>query len=139
MIGKTIRKFLIAGVIIFVIFISTDCKKQIRCGCGKDVYQSLVNTSANIYFSPDKATIYFTLVGNPYGIYNFCNPTGMAPKLVDISYGDIMLVTGSVYYDCQSLSQQSNSVYQSIQRYYQIEVDDLTLDLYGKNPGNPVN
>ncbi len=139
MIGKTISKFLIAGVIIFAMFISTDCKKQVRCGCGKDVVRSLVNTSANIYFSPDKATISCYIVGNQYASYTFCNPSEMAPKLVDISSGDIMLVTGSAYYDCQALSQQSNSRYPSIQQYYQIEVDDLTLDLYGKNPGNPIN
>lgn len=139
MIGKTIRKFLIAGVILSAIFISTDCKKQVRCGCGKDVFQSLLNTSAYIYFSADKATIFCSVVGNPYATYNFCNPTAMSSKLGDAKYGDIMLVSGSVYYDCTSVYQSSNSVYQSLQQYYQIEVDDLTLDLYGKKSGNVVD
>jgi hypothetical protein len=63
----------------------------------------------------------------------------MAPKLVDATYGDIMLITGSAYYDCTSVYQSSNSVYQSQVQYFQIEVDDLTLDLYGKKSGNPVD
>jgi len=139
MIGKTIRKFLIAGVILSAIFISTDCKKQVRCGCGKDVYVTLSNASAYIYFTADKAVISCSIIGNPYATYNFCNPTAMAAKLGDAKYGDIMLVSGSVYYDCTSVYQSSNSVYQSVVQYYQLEVDDLTLDLYGKKSGNPVN
>lgn len=140
MIGRTLKKLLIAGVIICAVFISTDCKKQVRCGCGKDVAQSFTNASVYVYFSADKAVISCSLISNPYATYNFCNPTEMAPSLVDAKYGDIMLVTGDSYYDCTSVYQQSNSVYQqSLVQYYQIEVSELTLDLYGKKSGSPVN
>jgi hypothetical protein len=139
MIGKTIRKSCVALIIFAAVFISTDCKKQIRCGCGKDIYVTLTNASSYIYFTADKGVITASIVGNPYGVYNFCNPTEMAAKLVDAQYGDIMLLTGNVYYDCTSVYQSSSSGYQSLVQYYQIQVSDLTLDMYGKKSGNPVN
>ncbi len=97
MTGKTIRKSFIISIIIAAIFVSTDCKKQIKCGCGKDVYLTLTNASVYIYFTADKAVITCSVVGDQYTTYNFCNPTEMGPKLVDAKYGDIMLVSGNVY------------------------------------------
>jgi len=140
MIKRTLKKLLIAGVFICAVFISTDCKKQIRCGCGKDVFIELTEAAANIYFTSDKGVISCTLVGQPYSTYNFCNPTAMAANLGDAKYGDVMLVTGNVYYDCTSVYQQSNTGYsQSLVQYYQIDVTGLAFDLYGKNPGAAVN
>jgi hypothetical protein len=139
MIGKTIRKSCVALIIFAAVFISTDCKKQIRCGCGKDIYISITSTSAYIYFTADKAVITASIVGNPYGVYNFCNPTEMATKLVDAQNGDIMLLTGDVYYDCTSVYQSSSGYNQSLVQYYQIQVTDLELDMYGKKSGKPVN
>lgn len=139
MIGKTIRKSIVTLLIIAAIFISTDCKKQLRCGCGKDVVLTLVNTSAYIYYTADKAVISCSVVGNPYSSYYFCNPTEMNPKLGDAKYGDLMLVSGTAYWDCSFVSQSSNSAYQSIQKIYQIQVTELAFDLYGKKSANPVN
>jgi hypothetical protein len=139
MIGKTIRKSCIALIILAAVFISTDCNKQVRCGCGKDIYLSFPGVPVYIYFSADKAVITASLVGQQYVVYNFCNPTEMAAKLVDAQYGDIMLLTGDVYYDCQSVYQQSNSGYQGLVQYYQVQVSELVLDMYGKKSGNPVN
>lgn len=137
--GKTIRKILVAVVIISSVFISTDCKKQLRCGCGKDIVVNLINAPSYIYFDADKAIISSAIVGNPYGVYYFCNPTEMSPKLADAKYGDVMLVSGNVYYDCSTVYSQSTSGYTSIVQYYELQVTDLSLDLYGKKSANPVN
>jgi hypothetical protein len=139
MIGKTFRKLCITLIFFAAVFISTDCKKQIKCGCGKDVYITLTNQSCNIYFGAEKSVITAQIVGSPYVIYNFCNPTEMAAKLVDAQYGDVMLLSGDVYYDCTSVYQQSNSGYStSLMQYFQVQVSDLTLDMYGKKSGSPV-
>jgi hypothetical protein len=140
MIVKIIRKSCIALIFLAAVFISTDCKKQIRCGCGKDVYKSFTSAPSYIYFNADKSVITSQVVGVSYGVYNFCNPSQMADKLADTQYGDIMLVTGKIYYDCTSVYQQSNQGYNtSLVQYFQLEVTDLELDMYGKKSGTQVN
>lgn len=141
MIRNTIRKVLVALIILVPVFTYTDCRKQSRCGCGKDVIRTITSVSANIYYT-DGATITAYIVGFPYATYTFCNPSAMFPKLADAKSGDILLLSGHVYWDCNYVYQSSNSSYQSMYQGYDIEVTDLTLDLYGKNKpadGNQLN
>ena len=132
MIRKTIRKVLVALIIIIPVFSYEGCKKQVRCGCGQDVLYTLTGTSAYIYWSTT-ANIYFQIVGDAYSTYYFCNPSEMAPNLVNAKSGDILLVSGKVYWDCNYVYQSSNSSYQSMYKVYQVQVSSLSLDLYGKD------
>jgi len=122
---------LVALIIVIPVFSYEGCKKQVKCGCGQDVLYDLTNNSAYIYWSTT-ANIYFQIVGQPYSTYYFCNPSEMAQNLVDAKSGDILLVSGKVYWDCNYVYQSSNSSYQSMYKVYQVQVSSLSLDLYGK-------
>ena len=129
--GNSIRRILVALIIAApVIFSYIGCKKQAKCGCGKDVLFSLTTTPANVYWETASSIVSY-VVGDPYKTYTFCNPSEMYPNLEDAKSGDILLVSGHVYWDCNYVFQSSNSSYYSSPRYY-IQVTDLTLDLYGK-------
>jgi hypothetical protein len=130
--GNTIRKILVALIIIAPVMTNTDCKKQPKCGCGKDILFTLTGVSANVMFTVSGEPIICTTVGDPYSYYTFCNPTEMFSKLGDAKTGDILLVSGPVYWNCAYVYQSSNSSYQSLYKQYDIQVTDLTLDLYGK-------
>ena len=130
MTGNTLRKIFIALIIIAPVFSYSGCKKQAKCGCGKDVLRTLTNVSAYIYWDTG-ATISFQTVGDSYSYYALCNPTEMVPNLANAKSGDILLVSGHVYWDCNYVYQSSNASYQMPPRYY-VQVTGLTLDLYGK-------
>ena len=132
MTGNTLRKIFVALIIIAPVFSYSGCKKQAKCGCGKDVLKTLTNNSAYIYWSTS-ASISFQIVGDPYSSYTFCNPTEMFPNLIDAKSGDILLVSGHAYYNCNYIYQSSNSSYRSPSISYDVQVTGLTLDLYGKN------
>jgi hypothetical protein len=141
MTGNTLRKFLVALIIIAPVFSYSGCKKQAKCGCGKDVLFDLTLSSSNIYYT-DGATISAMTVGDLYSTYIFCNPSEMFPKLANSKSGDVLQVSGHVYWDCNYVYQTSNSSYQSPYKTYDVEVTDLTSDLYGKNKpatGTPLN
>ena len=141
MTGNTIRRIIVALIIIVPVFSYTGCKKQAKCGCGKDILVSLTSTSCHIYWT-DGATITAMVVGDPYSTYIFCNPSEMLPKLVDAKTGDILEVSGHVYWNCNYVYQTSNSAYMSSYKTYDVQVTDLTLNLYGKNKpasGSPLD
>ena len=128
-----LSKILVALIIIVPVFSYSGCKKQAKCGCGKDVLFTFTKTSAAVYFNSSGTTISLTLPTDPYSTYTFCNPSEMWPKIKDnYKYGDVIQVSGHVYWDCNYLYQASNSSYQSYYKQYQIQVTDVTLDLYGK-------
>ena len=132
--GNTLRKILVALIIIAPVFSYTGCKKQAKCGCGKDVLVTLTNTSASVVFNDTYSLLYFQIVGDPYSYYYFCNPSEMISNLADAKSGDVLKVSGHVYWDCNYVYQASNSSYSysSYQKIYQVQVTDLSLDLYGK-------
>ena len=139
--GNTIRRILVALIIVAPIISYTGCKKQAQCGCGKDVLTTLVGASAYIYWQTS-ASISFQIVGNVYSTYNFCNPSAMFDKLKDNKSGDILQVSGKVYWNCTYVYQSSNSSYQSLYKVYDVEVTDVAVDLYGKDKppsGTPLN
>jgi hypothetical protein len=127
-----LKKLFIIVFVVLTAVISTDCKKQTKCGCGKDVLFTLTNASANIYFNETGTSIYFQLLGDMYSTYYFCNPSEMFPNLADAKSGDILQVSGLVYWDCNYVYQSSNSAYTSAYKVYNVQVTELTLDLYGK-------
>jgi hypothetical protein len=132
MTGNTFKRILVALIIIAPIITYSDCKKQARCGCGKDALSTFAGTSCYIYWT-DGATITAMAVGDAYSTYIFCNPSEMFPNLKDAKSGDVLQVSGPVYWDCNYVYQSSNSSYQSIYKTYDIQVTALSLNLYGKN------
>jgi predicted small secreted protein len=141
MIGNTIRKILVALIVLAPVFSYTGCKKQTKCGCGKDVLHTFTKVSAYVYWDTG-ATISFQTVGDVYSSYTLCNPSEMLKNMTDSKSGDILLVSGYVYWDCNYVYQASNSPYQSMGKVYQFQATDISLDLYGKNkpaPGTQLN
>jgi hypothetical protein len=142
MTGNTLRKFFVALIIIAPVFSYSGCKKQAKCGCGQDVLLTLTESSENIYFNATGTILYFMTPGDLYSTYNFCNPSEMFPKLANAKSGDLLQVSGHVYWDCNYVYQSSNSSYQSLYRIYVVQVTDLSQNLYGKNKpasGTPLN
>lgn len=141
MMGNIIRKVLVGLIIIAPVFSYSGCRKQAKCGCGKDVLFTITGSSAYIYWDSG-ATISFQTVGDPYSTYTLCNPSEMFPKLTDAKSGDILQVSGHVYWDCNYVYQSSNSSYSSYYKVYNVQATDLSLNLYGKDKpvsGNKLN
>jgi len=130
--ANIIRKILVALIIIIPVFTDSGCRKQAKCGCGKDVLFSLTEQSAYVYWTTN-TSITFMIVGDPYSTYSLCNPSEMYPNLKNAKTGDVLLVSGHVYWDCTYVMQSSNSSYQSLYKVYNCQVTDLRLDLFGKN------
>lgn len=131
--NRIFRKLLVILVIVIPAFAGTDCKKQPKCGCDGDVLFTLTRTQAQVTFNETGSNISFSPVGNPYAIYYFCNPGEMFPRLKDSKSGDILLVSGYAYWECNFLYQASNYSYMtSPVKIYQIQVTDVVSDLYGK-------
>jgi len=109
----------------------SGCKKQAKCGCGKDVLFTLTNTSAHVYWDTG-TSIWFIADNDPYSYYYFCNPSEMFKTMTDFKSGDDLLVSGHVYWECNYLMQAGNSSYASYSKTYMIQVTDVHMDLYGK-------
>jgi hypothetical protein len=127
-----LRKILVIVIIITPVISYSGCKKQAKCGCGKDVLFTLTNAQAYVYFNETGTNISFQTIGDVYSTYYFCNPSEMFPKLADSKSGDILLVSGHAYWDCNYVSQASNSSYQSYYKIYNVQVTDLSSSQYGK-------
>ena len=131
--GHIIRKLLVVMIILAPVVTYTGCKKQAKCGCDGDELFTLTQAEAYVDFNETGTNITFTTVDNPYSIYNFCNPSEMFPKLSDSKPGDVLLVTGAAYWECNYLYQSSNSSYQqSYYKVYMIKVTNVESNLYGK-------
>ncbi len=132
MIGILIRKLIIALIIIAPVVSYSGCKKQPKCGCDGDVILTLSQTPVTVYWNETGSNITFQKPGNAYETYNFCNPEEMFPKLADSKSGDVLLITGNAYWECNYLYQTSNYSYQSYYKVYMVQVTDVYADLYGK-------
>ena len=129
-----LSKILVVLIIILPVFSYSGCKKQAKCGCGKDVLFTLTKEPSIVYFNETGTYVTFQVYGNSYDTYNFCNPGEMFPKFTGFKSGDLLLVTGSAYWDCSYLYQNSNysSSYQSYYKVYQVQVTDVEKSPYGK-------
>ena len=131
---KILRKTLVVIILFASLFVNTDCKKQKKCGCGKDVISTFINSPSYVYF--DGNTITMQTINDPYSYYSFCNIDEIMPKLEKFKSGDELAVSGYVYWDCYFVMQASNNPYQSYynQTYgYKIQVTDIFMDMYGKD------
>ncbi len=127
-----ILKILVIIIILLPVASWSGCKKQARCGCGKDVVNTidsmLIDHSAIIYGS-EGGSAYFQL---GYNTYYFCNPEDMYPKYTGTNAEDQMLISGDLFWECQYLMNSSNSYYYQYYKVYNIEVTMLEPYLYGK-------
>jgi len=130
--GYFIRKSLLLLIIIATAYSGTDCKKQPKCGCDGDTLFTLNRTQALVYFTEDGLTITFQTLSDSYSSYNICNPGELFSSLSEAKSGDILLVSGSVYWDCTYLYQTSNSSYQNPYKVYSVQGTEIVSDLYGK-------
>jgi hypothetical protein len=129
--GQIIRKILVVLIMLAPVFSYTGCKKQAKCGCDGDVLFSLTQVQAYVYWT-SAASITCMTMSDPYSTYNFCNPGEMFPKLKDYKSGDLLLVSGQAFWECNYLYQSSNYSYGSYYKVYMLQVSDVTVDLYGK-------
>lgn len=129
--GNIIRKILVLLIFVAPAVSYSGCKKQNKCGCGKDVLFTLTNEPAHVYWQSG-SNISFNTVADPYSTYNFCNPAEMFKNMSDYKTGDELLVSGHAYWNCSYLNQSSNSSYTSYYKIYDIQVTDVHMDMYGK-------
>ncbi|MBM3419867.1 MAG: hypothetical protein FJY11_01900 [Bacteroidetes bacterium] len=128
-----LRKILVAAIIIFPLVADSSCKKQPKCGCGKDVILTLSKEPARIYFDVENNTLSFSPILNPYATYYPCNPSDWIPYLSDFTSPAILLVSGEAFYECNYLYNSSNYMYYNPSyRVYQIQISSIEEDLYGK-------
>jgi hypothetical protein len=127
-----LRKILVILIFVAPAVTYSGCKKQKKCGCGKDVLFTLTNTRAHVFFNDTYSLVYFSTTSDPYSTYNFCNPSEMKSKLAEYNSGDELLVSGHAYWNCSYVNQSSQSSYSSIYKIYDVEVTNVYMDLYGK-------
>lgn len=125
------RKILIILIIIAPLITDMGCKKQPKCGCGKDVLFELSDNSVYVYYSPTTTSAQFVSVNSSGSSYYFCNPGDWYDKLKTYPQGQLLLVSGKVYYECNYLMNSGNSGYYQ-PPVYQVEVTNLKEDNYGK-------
>lgn len=128
---KFLRKLLVILIITLPVLASTDCKKQPKCGCDGDAIFTLDKVKAQVIWENEEF-IWFRRDGDLYSTYYFCNPGEMFSKLSDSKSGDILVVSGDVFWECSYLYQQSNYSYGTYYKVYQVKVTDVYADLYGK-------
>jgi hypothetical protein len=131
--GNLLRKILVILIIVLPAISYSGCKKQKKCGCGKDVLFSFTNEPCYVYFNETGTIITLQTVNDMYSQYTFCNPVEIFPKLEKYKSGDQLMVSGNVYWDCNYVWQSSNQSYQtSMYKVYNIAVTNVYLDMYGK-------
>jgi len=129
---KLLRKALVIVVLFAPLFVSTDCKKQKKCGCRGDVLNEYYYSSY-VIFDDESPTITMQIVGNYTDFYTVCNPDEIKPKLANFKSGDVLVVSGNVYWDCNYVWNSSNSGQSSYYRSFNIDVKDIFMNMYGKD------
>lgn len=126
-----IRKLTVIIIILLPLFAYQGCKKQPKCGCGKDVIFELDNAEVYIQFNEASNTALFYPLVSSGSTYYFCNPGKWIDSLKNMNTQQYLLVTGKVYYECNYLYNSSNYYYQ-IPPVYQVDVTGIIEDNYGK-------
>jgi len=128
-----LRYFIIVLIMIAPVLFDQGCKKQPKCGCGKDMIFQLDSAEALVQFNESTKTALFypTLGGSSGATYYFCNPSRWIDTLKKMNTQEYLLVSGKAYYDCTYLYNSSNYSYQ-LPPVYQVEVTSIVEDKYGK-------
>jgi hypothetical protein len=127
-------KLLVVFIVLAPLVIDFGCKKQPKCGCGKDMIFSLEDQPSTIFYMVEGSYASFQPdLGVGGATYIFCSPGRWIDTLVLKNYpsGSRLLLTGKAYYDCTYLINSGNYSYQ-LPPTYQVEVTSLKPDNYGK-------
>lgn len=134
-----VRKILVVLIMVLPLISWSGCKKQAKCGCGKDVLFSynkennneLLLKHSEITFGTNGASASFSM---GYSTYIFCNPIEMYPIYTAMNNDDQMLLSGDAFWECNYLMQSGSggSSYYYYYKVYNIEVTKLEPYLYGK-------
>lgn len=126
-----LRKSIILLIILTPLVFDIGCKKQKKCGCGKDVIFEITDGSASIYYTESSKSAYFLAANSTGSTYYFCNPGKWIDFLKGYSQGQTLLITGKVYYECTYLMNSGNYGYY-IPPVYQVDVTNIKEDNYNK-------
>lgn len=127
-----VRKIFVVLIIILPFVSWSGCKKQAKCGCGKDVLftrDSLLINRSSIIYSEGGATAYFQ---DGYSTYYFCNPGEMYPVFNELSSENQLYLSGEVFWECNYLMNSSSSYYYQYYKVYNIQVTAMVPNVYGK-------
>jgi hypothetical protein len=129
--ANKIGRLVISFIILVPLFFDLGCKKQPKCGCGKDMIFEITDGQASVYYMESSKTAYFYSASSSGSTYYFCNPGQWIDSLKKFPQGKILLLTGKAYYDCTYLMNSGNYGYY-IPPTYQVEVSSLREDKYSK-------
>lgn len=126
-----LRKILIVLIILAPLISDLGCKKQPKCGCGKDVVFEITDGQATVYYIESSKSAYFYSVMSTGSTYYFCNPGQWIDSLKQYPQGKVLLVTGKCYYECNYLMNSGNYGYY-MPPVYQVQVTAIKEDNYSK-------
>lgn len=129
-----LRKILVILIILTPLFSDLGCKKQPKCGCGKDVVFEITDGQAQVYYSESSKSASFISIMSTGSSYYFCNPGKWIDSLkvyTNNTQGAVLLVTGKCYYECNYLMNSGSYGY-PIPPVYQVDVTNVKKDNYSK-------
>lgn len=132
-----LRRSIIVLIILTPLIVDLGCKKQVKCGCGKDIVFTLTISEAkpyiiaNVYYTETAKTAYFYSSLYSGSTFYFCNPSKWMDLLKTFSQGQELLVSGNAYYECNYLMNSGDYGYY-IPPVYQVDVTDIQKNNYGK-------
>lgn len=129
--SKILQKITILSVILIIVLLYYGCKKQPKCGCGKDMIFELTDAQVLVQYIEASSTVVFYPSTGSGSTYYFCNPTEWIDSLKKLNIQEYLLLSGKVYYECNYLMSSGNSYYQ-MPPVYQVEVSSIKEDNYGK-------
>jgi hypothetical protein len=129
-----IRKTIVAVFILLPLFTVSSCRKQAKCGCGKDRLFSITNelvSMQSIVYGDGGSTAYYQ---EGTSTYYFCNPGAMYETYQGFLEDNEAMIklSGDVYWECNYLYSSSNSYQYQYYKVYNIEVTGMESELYGK-------
>jgi YHS domain-containing protein len=131
------RKSIIVLIILTPLIADLGCKKQPKCGCGKDVLFEINQGTANVYYTESSRSAFFYSTMSTGSTYYFCNPGKWIDTLktfkTDPKTGQLypLLISGKAYYECSYLMNSGNYGYY-IPPVYQVEVTAIEENNYAK-------
>ena len=128
-----IRKIVVVLIMVIPLISWSGCKKQARCGCGKDVLFSLndeLMDHSSITFGSNGASASFSI---GYSTYIFCNPLEMYAIYTDMNSSDRLRLSGDAFWECSYMMQSGGgSSYSYYYKVYNIQVTKMEPEVYGK-------
>lgn len=126
------KYFTLVILALVMVFFSVDCRKQPKCGCGKDVIFTLKDSQVSLQYSENTNTILFYPAVYTGATYYLCNPTQWMDSVKKLNIKEYLLVSGDVFYECNYLYQSGNYYYQMPPVYQVIVTSIREPEDYGK-------